>query len=127
MTKVPDNIAAFDFDGTITTKDSLFQFIIHCVGWPKFIIGLVKLLPTLLKYFLKQINNETAKEALFAIYFKGVPYQQFLEFGEKFEGKINRFLNNKALNKITYHKNLDHRVVIVSASINIWIMPWANR
>ena len=41
------NIALFDFDGTITTDDSLLKFIRFVVGDRRFLLGLVVLSPML--------------------------------------------------------------------------------
>ena len=51
------NIALFDFDGTITKKDTLFDFIIFAVGYKTFIIKLISLVPFLILYTLKIIPN----------------------------------------------------------------------
>ena len=119
-------IAAFDFDGTITTKDTLFDFIRFCFGLPKFIIGMLLFLPTFTSYLLKNISNSQAKEKLFGIFFKGFELEQFQILGEKYSENINHILNNEAINKIKWHKNEGHVLVIISASIENWIEPWAN-
>lgn len=119
-------IAAFDFDGTITTKDTLFDFIRFCFGWPKFIIGMLLFLPTFTSYLLKNISNSQAKEKLFGIFFKDFELVQFEILGENYSNKINQILNNEAIEKINWHKNEGHKLIIISASIENWIGPWAK-
>ena len=40
--------AVFDFDGTLTTRDSLFPFLRFYSGWPTFARKVVRLSPLLL-------------------------------------------------------------------------------
>jgi phosphatidylglycerophosphatase C len=118
-------VAAFDFDGTITTKDSLFQFIIHCVGWPAFFYGMLKFLPSAINYLAKNIDNNKAKAKLFSIFFKNMPFQSFQNYSFSFCKKINEMVDSKAMDKIDWHKKQGHELIIISASIKNWIEPWA--
>jgi phosphatidylglycerophosphatase C len=119
-------IAAFDFDGTITTKDTLFDFIQYSFGWPKFIIGMLLFLPTFTSYLLKNISNSAAKEKLFSIFFKGFEFEDFQKLGENYIKKINQILNYETIGKINWHKNEGDKLIIISASIENWIEPWAK-
>ena len=118
-------IAAFDFDGTITTKDTLFHFIKYSFGWLKFIIGLIIFVPTFVSNLLKKITNSEAKEALFAIFFKNMTIEKFDELCNSYQLNISQILNKQAIEKINWHKSQGHQLIIVSASIENWIAPWA--
>ncbi|MES2795026.1 MAG: HAD family hydrolase [Bacteroidota bacterium] len=118
-------IAAFDFDGTITTKDTLFQFMIFALGWSKMMVGLVIFIPTFINYMFGNISNNQAKETLFSILFRGMPIDHFKDLGEKYQFEINQLLNKEAIEKINWHKGQHHALVIISASIVNWIEPWA--
>lgn len=119
-------IVAFDFDGTITTKDTLFDFIKFSFGWPKFIISMLLFLPTFINFLLKNISNHQAKERLFGIFFKGLELEHFNKLGRNYAKKINQILNNEAIDKINWHKSKGHKLIIISASIENWIEPWAK-
>ena len=119
-------IAAFDFDGTLTQCDTLSLFIIHSLGWFKFIGGLLILTPILISYILRFISNERAKRILFCYYFKGMDYKTFCEYGNSFSKKIELIKNKPAMEQFLNHKKLGHKVYIISASMNEWILPWAN-
>ena len=54
-------IAFFDFDGTITYKDSTINFIRFIKGNTKFFIGIFLLSPFLLLYKLNIISNNAIK------------------------------------------------------------------
>ena len=51
------NLALFDFDGTITTRDSLPDFIQYAVGRPAYYLGLTVLSPVLLAYVAGLISQ----------------------------------------------------------------------
>lgn len=118
-------IAAFDFDGTLTTKDTLFDFITFCFGKPKLAMGMFKILPVLLSYKAGLMSNEKAKEIMFAHFFKGITSEQFTRFCESYAPRISQIVNPVALEKFKWHQAQGHTVVIVSASIEDWIIPWA--
>lgn len=64
-------LALFDFDGTITTKDTLVEFIKYAKGSHVYYLGLMVLSPMLLRYYLKLMPNDIAKEKMIAYFFRG--------------------------------------------------------
>lgn len=121
-------LALFDFDGTTTSKDSLSDFIRYTVGTPYYFIGLVKLFPLLSAYALKIIPNHIAKERLFAYFFKDFDAQRFQELAAEYSlEQIDRITRKKAIDKINWHQENGHKVVIVSASMECWIKPWCDK
>lgn len=120
-------VAAFDFDGTITTKDTLFHFAKFVLGWFKFAVALLFFLPTAFKLFTKQMSNAKAKEVLFTLFFKSFEIEKLQEYSKQYANEIDKILNKEALEKINYHKSKGHKLTIVSASVEIWIVPWAQK
>lgn len=118
-------IAAFDFDGTITTKDTLFDFIIFYWGKPKLILGLLWLFPILLLFKLGFIPNYKAKQKLFSYFFKGVNVDEFNSVCLKYAGRVDEILRKETVNQLQWHKKEGHEVIIISASMENWISPWA--
>ena len=120
-------IALFDFDGTITTDDSLIKFIRFVVGDVKFIWGMTLLSPMLAAYKLKFIPNYKAKQYMLSYFFKGMSDEKFMQVANEYSLKhIKIILRPKAMEKITWHKEQGHKVVIVSASIECWLKPWCD-
>jgi len=121
-------ISFFDFDGTITKEDSLIKFIRFTVGDMKTAWGMLLLSPMLITYKLKLIPNYKAKEWMLSYFFKGMKEQQFLKKAEEYSLKhIDTILRPKAMEKIAWHKDQGHKVVIVSASIELWLKPWCDK
>lgn len=121
-------LALFDFDGTITTDDSLIKFIRFVMGDIKTLSGMILLSPMLVLYKLKLIPNYKAKQWMLSYFFKGMNEKEFQKFAEEYSLKhIDTMLRSKAMKEITWHKEQGHTVVVVSASIDCWIRPWCDR
>lgn len=120
-------IAAFDFDGTITTKDTLFDFIRFYFGKIKLLQGLIILSPMLMLFRVGIIQNSEAKGRLLSYFFKGHDIAEFNQKSEEYSSQISRICKPDVLNKIKWHKNEGHTIIIVSASVRNWIEPWAKQ
>ena len=120
-------IAAFDFDGTITTRDTLPVFIRFAVALHKLFSGTLFMVPFMALYKLKFIPNYQAKEKLFKTFFSGLSLNKFNLLSTDFADQIDKLVNPKALAKIKWHQEMGHEVIIISASAENWILPWAKR
>ena len=120
-------IAFFDFDGTITTQDSLPDFIKFAIGKPKYYLGLCLLSPILLAYVLKLLPNHSAKEKMISYFFKGWPEKTFQAVANEYSiNKIDPIVRHKAIEKLRWHLEQGHKVVIVSASMKSWLKKWCD-
>ncbi|MFL5808985.1 MAG: HAD family hydrolase, partial [Flavisolibacter sp.] len=124
MTK---KIAFFDFDGTITTKDTLLEFIKFDKGSFRFLLGFLINSPYLLAYKLKIISNQSAKEKVLQFFFHDTPLSAFNEKCAAFvSGELPKLIRPKALEEIEKLQEKGSEVVIVSASPENWIRHWAD-
>ena len=127
MEQLQSSIAFFDFDGTLTTKDSLADFIQFSVGSRKYWLGLTVLAPFLVAYKLRLISNHTAKERLISHFFKGWDYDSFQELADNYSIEhLDRIIRPEAIKKLNWHKSQGHRVVVASASMNAWLSKWCE-
>lgn len=122
------SLALFDFDGTLTKRDTLFDFIIYAVGIPKTILGLVLLSPILISYKIGLYNNQKAKEKVVSHFFKGWNAKMFAELGSEYsKNRLPKILKTSGIERLKWHINSGHDVAIVSASIEEWIIEWTNK
>ncbi|MDR0825300.1 MAG: HAD-IB family hydrolase [Prevotella sp.] len=121
-----DVIAVFDFDGTITSKDTLFDFIRFYHGTPRLIAGIGILSPILVLFKLGFITNSKAKQILFSYFFGGKKESDFNAVCERYASRINEITVPEAIAKIRRHQQDGHAVIIASASVYNWIAPWAK-
>jgi HAD superfamily hydrolase (TIGR01490 family) len=120
-------IAAFDFDGTITAKDTLWEFIKHTHAPWRIAAGLIRLSPFLLLYKLRLMKNGKVKEKLFSAYYGNWPLRKFDRYCRSFIPRIDGCLRADVYEKLAAYRRTGHQVVIVSASIENWIRPWAEK
>jgi len=119
-------IAAFDFDGTLTTRDSLFRFISWRRGHAEVALDLVSTLPLLALYSARLVGNESHKMALFARAFRGMPADAYGRRADEFaRSEIPGMIRAEALGRVRFHQQRGDRVVLVTASPTDWIVPWA--
>ena len=120
-------IAFFDFDGTLTTKDTLLEFIRFSRGDLRFVLGFLLNSPWVLAYKLKLISNQTAKEKVLSWFFRNRPLASFQADCDRFAATvIPRLLRPKGLHEIAVLQEKEIAVVIVSASPGDWIGPWSR-
>lgn len=120
-------IAFFDFDGTITTKDTLLEFIKFSEGKLRFFLGFLLNSPYLVAYKLKLISNQLAKEKVLSFFFKGVSEKEFDDKCKAFSRDVlPALIRPKALEEINALKEKGCAVILVSASPENWIKEWAE-
>ena len=120
-------IAVFDLDGTLTTKDTLLEFIKFACGVPRFYWGFLLFCPILILMKLHLFPNWKAKQMFFSHFFKGWEYNDFKAKGQLFANEIEKMENRKMLEKLNDHLNHSDVVYVISASIFEWVQPWCEK
>jgi HAD superfamily hydrolase (TIGR01490 family) len=119
-------IAAFDFDGTVTRKDTLLEFIKFSKGRVKFYLCILLFAPLLVAMKLKLLPNWKVKQLVFTYLYKGVSIEIFNKYCLGFCAVIDKLLRYEAMEALRSHQKRNNRVIIISASIENWIKPWAD-
>lgn len=120
-------IAVFDLDSTLTTKDTLLEFIKFACGVPRFYWGFLLFCPILILMKLHLFPNWKAKQLFFSHFFKGWEYNDFKAKGQLFANEIEKMENRKMLEKLNDHLNHSDVVYVISASIFEWVQPWCEK
>ncbi|MBI3139574.1 MAG: haloacid dehalogenase-like hydrolase [Sphingobacteriales bacterium] len=124
---VKKGIAFFDFDGTLSSKDSLLEFIKFSKGNFRFFFGFLLLSPWLLALKFRLISNQRAKEKVLRYFFNGTPVGRFNETGRQFAGTvIPSIIRPGALREIKKLKENNIEIVVVSASPENWLTDWTH-
>lgn len=115
-------VAFFDFDGTLTTRDTLMPFLKFVVGKPKYYWNLFLLSPVLAGYLIKLVRNDIAKEKVLKRYLAGYPIAGLFALGERFSNEIvPAMLRPEGIQRLRWHQEQGHDCVLVSASFDIWL------
>ena len=114
----------FDFDGTLTSADTLLCFIRYACGTWRFLIGFALFSPLLVLMKLGLYANWRDKQHLFAWYFRGMKASDFDDVCRRFAADNHSLLRPKALEKLRHVFGQGSTVAIVSASIDNWVRPF---
>lgn len=124
MSKV---VAFFDFDGTLTRGDSLLPFLRMVRGTPRFMLDILAVSPYLIAYVLRGMRNDVAKEALLRQSLGGLPLSVLRNLGKQFaKHSIPDMLRKDTLDYLRDHQAQGHCCVLVSASLDLYLEPWAK-
>lgn len=118
-------IALFDFDGTLTTRDSLIPFLCYLYGYRGLFRILLTTFPQLMGFLCRYTSRQDAKEALLTAAFKGCSPLELQPKAEKYaQTSLEKLVKPHALERLTWHQQQGHRCVIVSASISLYLRFW---
>lgn len=121
-------LALFDFDGTITTHDSYIEFLQTAVSKGRLAFGMLCLLPIMIGYGIGLVSAQQTKEKMIGHFFKGMAEEKFADLATRFAlGKMLSMVKPSALERIKWHKEQGHDIVVVSASISYWLLPWCQK
>ena len=121
-TPVPAELAAFDFDGTLTRGDTLLPFLRRSLGWPHFFLALLLSAPWLAAYACRLISNHRAKARLLRVALGGRSVAQIEHWATDF---VTHYLPDqwqaRTLTRLHWHRERGHVCVMVSASPGIYL------
>ncbi|WP_432412270.1 HAD family hydrolase [Rasiella sp. SM2506] len=112
----------YDFDGTITNKDSLFEFLKFATPSLHYNFILLKFAPLFLVAKLGLLDKGTTKRSFISACLKGKTREEISKISKAFLGHIQQgdFFKQNALATIKKH-NQKGDVYIVSASLDLWL------
>ena len=117
----------FDFDGTLTYKDTMFLYL-KFYNSSKFRIQFVKHIPLFILLKLKLADTEKVKKSFIGSILKG-QLQTKIEDKSKlfFEEYYPKILRENALDFIGNIDKENTDSLIVTASLDIWTKPFAEK
>jgi phosphatidylglycerophosphatase C len=120
-------LALFDFDGTLSSRDSLLHFLMYSFKAQKLLLAGIILSPYLLAYRAGLLSRQTAKEKVYYYFFYNWPLEKFQQLANDYaEQHLNKIIRPQALEKLYWHQAQGHRVIVVSASIENYLAPWCQ-
>ena len=117
-------VYAFDFDGTLTKRDSFIEFLLFVKGWKDFVLCFLRYSPLLVLMKLHLYSNGKTKERIFSHCFKDMPFDTFKTYCHRFAMENSSFLRPSGVLKVYEAKQEGSEVLIVSASVDNWVQPF---
>lgn len=120
-------VAAFDFDGTITTTDSFRHFVRQAVGTPRFAWAGLRALPWIVAMKAGLLSRGDAK-AKFASFAFGPIREDVLDAQARrfVDSYLPNLVRPEMLERVREHRARGHEVVLVSASPSLYLEKWAK-
>jgi phosphatidylglycerophosphatase C len=121
------DLALFDFDGTITTKAVYTEFLWFAVPRRRQLTAGLLLSPLIAGYKCGLISDPAIRRVLSRASFWGEDPGRVQALGERFATDVvPGLLRPVALERIAWHKDRGDRVVVVSASLDAYLVPWCR-
>tara|TARA_B100000700_G_scaffold301703_1_gene371226 strand:- start:688 stop:1257 length:570 start_codon:yes stop_codon:yes gene_type:complete len=113
-------VAAFDFDGTITNRDTLVPFLKEYGTWKITKGSLETLIGVRQESFRDSLKRSVLREI-----FLGYPKDQLEEDGRNYATSLPRLYRSEIIEHVKEHKNKGHELVLVTASLGCYARPAA--
>jgi phosphatidylglycerophosphatase C len=120
-------VAAFDFDGTLSRKDSLGPFLELVCGRAQLRRALLARAPVLAAIAVGAGDRDAEKERLVAKLLAGRPVASVRASGADYARSLieGDALRPDMLERLAWHRAEGHEIVIVSASLDVYLEPLA--
>ncbi len=118
-------MAAFDFDGTLVPGDSLAPFLLRLLGRPGFARAMSRSSPAMLARYRRE-GRDGAKAALLARTLAGCNAAEVEAAGRRYGTQLVTRIRPAMGRRIDWHRHEGHRLVLVSASLAVYLEPWGE-
>lgn len=123
----PREIVVFDFDGTITTKDTFALFLRYYAGTMSWALKIFLLLPIFTAYGLRIINRDAVKVHVIRKFFKNRSVDDVNARAAQFANDvIPGLIRPLAQKRLDERKKDPESLYICSASISPYLKAWGK-
>lgn len=121
-------VAVFDFDGTLTRFDSLLPFLRRVAGTGRVARALVPEIPELVRIAFGRGDRDTSKARVLARTLTGIDRDEIERVGTDYGRRLaERSIRPRLRERLTWHREQGHEIVIVSASLALYLREAARR
>src|SRR5258707_7409686 len=120
-------VAAFDLDGTLTTRDCVRPFLERVAGRRRLVTSLLRR-PLATAIATVQRDRDRFKEIIVGGSLRGKLVTDVETLGEQFaQFVLVNWVRPDTLRRLRWHQQAGHRTVLVSASLAAYLRPLALR
>lgn len=121
---MPD-LALFDFDGTLTTRETFPAFMRYAVVRPRLLAGGVLLAPVVFGYRRGWVAGNPTRASIVQMGLRGVDASHLRVQGQAFARDVlPGVLRVEAMARLAWHRERGDRVVVVSGGLDVYLAPW---
>ena len=116
-------VAAFDFDGTVTDRDTLVPFLVLAFGRARVAATFAALAPIGLGYLLRLVTIDEFKRRVLRRLVAGAPAQRLRALGAVHARAVEQWMRPAALHRIAWHRARGDELVFVSSTLDLYLTP----
>jgi len=117
------NLALFDFDGTLCSKDSFTGFIFYALSKRHIVTQGLKILPWIQAYYLNIYPAHAMRPKLFKAMFAGADAQVIQALAEQYAFGLISQLHPAIYQQLLKHQQQGDDIAIISASLDLYLAP----
>lgn len=119
------DLALFDFDGTLTTRETFPDFMRYAVARPRLIVGGVLLAPMVFGYRRGWVAGNPTRASIVQVGLRGVDAARLRAQGEAFAREVLPGVQRPdAMARLAWHRDRGDRIVVVSGGLDVYLAPW---
>ncbi|MEO6104761.1 MAG: HAD family hydrolase [Pseudoxanthomonas sp.] len=123
-----NDLALFDFDHTITDADSFGRFIRDLASPQQLTSAKWTVGPWLVGYRLGLVSARQLRERVVKLAFAGRDESEIHQQGTRHAREVlPGLLRPQMMQRIAWHRDRGDTVVLVSASLDVYLQPWCER
>ena len=120
-------LACFDVDETLTYTDSFLLFLRYTTNPLLFVLKMLSVTPYFLLYAIRLISRDRVKNHLLSAFLKDMRQDKYLSLCQSYAANIYPIISrDDGLLRIKSHQGVGDKVVLVSASLEDYLLPWAQ-
>ncbi len=119
----PFVVAAFDFDGTLTKRDSLLPFLAAVRGPVAVSVAMSRLAPRLALMAAGRADRDDTKERLIRHLLTGFSSDELHAAGARYADHLATRLRPDIVERLDWHRDAGHELVLISASPAVYLEP----
>ncbi len=121
------DLALFDFDGTITTRETFPDFIRRAIPPRRRALGTTLFAPLVIGYTLELVPVHALRAALVRYAFKNVPLAEVEAAGASLAADLLPTLVRPEMQaRIDWHRGRGDTVLVVSGGFDVYLAPWCR-
>ncbi len=118
------SLVIFDFDSTITKKDTFRHFAVYVAQQQKSYFSLILFYVALIMYRARLINDKSLKEFFLKIFFKGMKELEANNISTSFfKDRLPSMIDQEVLSTLQKHVSSEDKVFIASANYDFFLYP----
>ncbi|CAN7230367.1 HAD-IB family hydrolase [Pseudoxanthomonas sp. LjRoot168] len=119
------DLALFDFDGTLTTRETFPDFMRYAVARPRLLVGGVLLAPVVFGYRRGWVAGNPTRASIVQVGLRGVDASRLRAQGDAFAREVlPSVLRPEAMARLAWHRERGDRIVVVSGGLDAYLAPW---